>query len=272
MLGELAGVRDVHLVQRDEPRPVGQHPAEHARCSGRARPRAPPRPTRGRGRGSNVAQSTTCTSTEHRSTCRRKSSPRPRPSEAPGISPGHVGDGEDLLPRGHHPELRDERRERVVGDLRTGRGQRRDQRRLPRRREPDQPDVGDRAQLEHEVAGLARLAEQREARRLACGRGERGVAQPATARPRPRRSACRDRRGRRGSPPPGSGRRCRPGRPAPGRPRSRRPGTRPAPACRCGPWRAGGGGSRAACARPGRRRARPSHHGPRCRRPGRRGA
>ncbi|COZ77125.1 Uncharacterised protein [Mycobacterium tuberculosis] len=38
--------------------------------------------------GSAVAQSTTCTSTAQRSMCRRKSSPRPRPRDAPGINPG----------------------------------------------------------------------------------------------------------------------------------------------------------------------------------------
>ena len=38
--------------------------------------------------GSSVAQSTTCTSTEQRSTWRRNSRPRPLPSLAPGISPG----------------------------------------------------------------------------------------------------------------------------------------------------------------------------------------
>src|SRR5690606_662701 len=38
--------------------------------------------------GSNVAQSTTCTSTAQRSMCRRKSRPSPRPWLAPGIRPG----------------------------------------------------------------------------------------------------------------------------------------------------------------------------------------
>ena len=38
--------------------------------------------------GSSVAQSRTCSSTAHRSMCRRKSRPRPLPSAAPGMSPG----------------------------------------------------------------------------------------------------------------------------------------------------------------------------------------
>ena len=64
-------------------------------CSGRARPRAPATSATGSRPGSNVAQSTTCTSTEQRSMWRRKSSPRPRPSRGARDQPGHVGDGED---------------------------------------------------------------------------------------------------------------------------------------------------------------------------------
>ena len=101
---------------------------------------------------------------------RRKSSPRPRPSDAPGNEPGHVGDGERVdRPRPlarparhglHDTEVGRQRGERVVGDLRLGRGQDRHQRRLARRREADQPDVGDGLQLQDELALLAGLAEQ----------------------------------------------------------------------------------------------------------------
>ena len=93
----------------------------------------------------------------------------------------HVGHGEDLIARGDDAELRHERGERVVGDLRPGRGQRRHQRRLARRREADEPDVGHRPQLQHELAGLAGLAEQGEAGGLARGGGERRVAEAAAA-------------------------------------------------------------------------------------------
>ena len=98
-----------------------------------------------------------------------------------GDQPGHVGDGEGVLPRRHHTEVGHQRGERVVGDLRLGRRDHRHQRRLARRREADQPDVGDGLEFEGEVACLARLAEQREPGRLAGPGRQRGVAEPAAA-------------------------------------------------------------------------------------------
>ena len=179
-LGELPRVRHVDLVQRDEPRPVGQHTAERRGVAGELvleRLHVRDRVAAGLERRAvdHVHQ--------HRAPLDVPEEVQPQATALGGArdQPRHVGDGEDLLPRGDHAQLRDERGERVVGDLRPGRRQRRDQRRLARRREPDQPDVGDRAQLQHELAGLARLAEQREAGRLARGRGERGVAQPPAA-------------------------------------------------------------------------------------------
>ena len=131
--------------------------------------------------------------------CRRKSRPSPRPSDAPGISPGTSAMVNTCSPARDHAELRHQRGERVVGDLRPGRGQRRDQRRLAGRREADQPDVGHRAQLQHQVAGLARLAEQREPGRLAGRGGQRGVAQPAAAAGGGHEPGARRRPGRRRS-------------------------------------------------------------------------
>ncbi len=179
-LGELPGVRHVDLVQRDEPGPVGQHTAERRGVAGelvleRLHVRDGVAAGRERRAVDHVHQ--------HRAPLDVPEEVQPQATALGGArdQPRHVGDGEDLLPRGDHAQLRDERGERVVRDLRPGRRQGRDQRRLAGRGEPDQADVGDRAQLQHEVTGLARLAEQREAGRLPRGRGERGVAQPPTA-------------------------------------------------------------------------------------------
>ena len=136
--------------------------------------------------GSIVAMSITCTSAAQRSTWRRKSWPSPRPSLAPSIRPGDVGDGERGVAGGHHTEVGHQRRERVVGDLRPGPRQRRDQAGLAGAREADQADVGDHLELEDHAEVVAGLAEQREAGGLALGRGQRRVAEAATAAlPRP---------------------------------------------------------------------------------------
>ena len=68
---------------------------------------------------------------------------------------GDVGDRRPplvLVAEVHDAEVRLERRERVVGDLGRRRGDRREDRRLARVRQPDQPDVGDQPQLEAEPA------------------------------------------------------------------------------------------------------------------------
>ena len=78
-------------------------------------------------------------------------------------------------------EIRRERRERVVGDLRTRRRDARDQRRLAGVRESDQSDVGQQLQLQPEepfFAGLARLGPPR---RAVGGRDEARVAAAAAA-------------------------------------------------------------------------------------------
>ncbi len=115
--------------------------------------------------------------------CRRNSSPSPLPVAAPGISPGTSATVKVWLSDPDHAEVRHQRGERVVGDLRLGRGDHRDQRRLAGRREADQADVGDALELQHDVQLLARLAELGEARRLAPGVGQRGVAPAAAAAP-----------------------------------------------------------------------------------------
>ena len=93
----------------------------------------------------------------------------------------HVGHDELDVAGLDHAEVRDQGGERVVGDLRPGRGHRRDQGRLAGVGEADQPDVGHRLQLEDEVALLPRLALEGEPGRLAPRRGQRRVAQPASA-------------------------------------------------------------------------------------------
>lgn len=52
---------------------------------------------------------------------------------------------------------------------------------MPAARVADQRDVRDGLELQHDVAGLTGLAEQREAGRLAAGGGQRGVAEAAAA-------------------------------------------------------------------------------------------
>ena len=100
-----------------------------------------------------------------------------------GDEAGHVGDRVALLPRLHHPEVRDEGRERIVGDLGSGRGHGRDERRLAGARESDEGDVRHRLELEDDVPALPLVAQQGEARRLPSGRRQRGVAEPSAASP-----------------------------------------------------------------------------------------
>ena len=92
-----------------------------------------------------------------------------------------VGDGEADLAGLDHAEVGDQGGERVVGDLGPGGGHGRDQAGLAGGREADQGDVGDGLQLQHDVAGFAFDAEQGEAGRAALLRGQRGVAETALA-------------------------------------------------------------------------------------------
>ena len=79
----------------------------------------------------------------------------------------------------HDAQVWHERGERVVGDLRARRTHGGNQRRLASRRKADEGHVGHGLELQDNVAFLARLAQQSEARGLACLRRERRVAQAA---------------------------------------------------------------------------------------------
>ena len=71
----------------------------------------------------------------------------------------YVGDDEAaILAQPDDAEIRCERGEWIVGDLRTSRGDPRDERRFARVRIPDEPDIGQELQLEAEVFLFARLA------------------------------------------------------------------------------------------------------------------
>ena len=124
--------------------------------------------------------STRCTSTFVRSRWRRNWWPRPWPRCAPSIRPGTSATTKLRSSlRRDDAEIRRQRRERVVGDLRAGRRDARDQRRLAGVREADQADVGEQLQLEPQVLVLARLSPA--ARR----RGARLVDVAKRALPRP---------------------------------------------------------------------------------------
>ena len=131
--------------------------------------------------GSRVAVSMTWTSAAQRSMWRRKSWPRPRPSLAPSIRPGHVGDRERRVAGGDHTEVGHQRGERVVGDLGARPRDRGDQAGLAGAGEADEADVGDHLELEDDLELVAGLAEQREAGGLALGGGQRRVAEAAAA-------------------------------------------------------------------------------------------
>ncbi len=92
-----------------------------------------------------------------------------------------VGNGEAHVAGLDHAEVRDQRGERVVGDLGPRGGHGRDQAGLAGGGEADQGDVGDGLQFQDDVAGFAFDAEQREAGGPPLLRGERGVAEAADA-------------------------------------------------------------------------------------------
>src|SRR5438093_964467 len=92
-----------------------------------------------------------------------------------------VGDDELAVIEPRDAEIRRERRERVIRDLRPRARQRGEQARLPSVREASEPDVGDEAQLEIERAPFSGLAVHRDARRATRARHEPRVA--ATAAP-----------------------------------------------------------------------------------------
>ena len=109
---------------------------------------------------------------------------------------GHVGDRVADVAGLDDPEVRVQRRERVVGDLRPSGRDRGDETGLARRGVADQGDIGDDLQLEEDVAFPAGGAEQREAGRLALLRGRARHCRGRRCRRGRRRSGCRARRGR----------------------------------------------------------------------------
>ena len=101
---------------------------------------------------------------------------------APSISPGTSATTKLRSPlERDDAEIRRERGERVVGDLRPRGRDARDQRGLAGVREADQADVGEQLQLEPEVLLFAGLAGLRPARRAVGGRREARVAAAAAA-------------------------------------------------------------------------------------------
>jgi hypothetical protein len=78
-------------------------------------------------------------------------------------------------------EVRMERRERVGGDLRLRARECRQQRRLATVGQPDEPDVGDEAQLEVQVTFLSGIAQLAGSGRLPGGGGEAGIAATAAS-------------------------------------------------------------------------------------------
>ena len=170
--------QQVDLVQDDDLRPLVEAGAVRGELARRSCAK--------RSSTSSSDASITCRSRRARSRCARNSWPRPTPSLAPSIRPGHVGDGELARRPGDStvPSTGCERRERVVGDLRlrvrdAGAGAttcpRSAGRRAPRRR------------------AASAAARARPPRRAA--RSRRSAASGASAS---RSACCRGRRGRRG--------------------------------------------------------------------------
>ena len=106
------------------------------------------------------------------------------------MSPGHVGHRDPAIVGGidlsqvEHPEVRLERRERVLGDLRRGRRQGGEQRGLPGVRQTDEADIRDEPQVQPDTALLARLPLLGMARCAMGCRGEVDVAEAVLAAPR----------------------------------------------------------------------------------------
>src|SRR4051794_12008636 len=94
---------------------------------------------------------------------------------------GDVRDGEGGLAGGDDAQVGDQGGEGVVGDLGTGPRDRGYQAGLAGAREADEADVGDHLELEDDLELVAGLAEQGEAGSLALAAGQRGVAEPSTA-------------------------------------------------------------------------------------------
>ncbi len=97
---------------------------------------------------------------------------------------GHVSHGEPLFAGHHHAEVRNQRGERVVGDLGPSRAQDGDQAGFACRRVADEGDVGQGLELQDDVERVAGVAEQGESGSLTSPRGQRMVAQASAHRRR----------------------------------------------------------------------------------------
>ena len=71
---------------------------------------------------------------------------------------GNVGEHEFAAVDVDHAELRMQRGERIVGDLRLGRADRREEGRFAGVRQPDDAGIGDQLEAQPDGALLARLA------------------------------------------------------------------------------------------------------------------
>src|ERR1051326_849404 len=97
---------------------------------------------------------------------------------------GDIGDDERLIViSSDDTEVRNERREGIVGDLRLRRTDDGDERRLAGVRKSDQSDVGDQLQLDGELALFTGIAVLCESRRLSCCSGKVLIAPSAAATP-----------------------------------------------------------------------------------------
>ncbi len=94
---------------------------------------------------------------------------------------GQIGEHEFALVHAHDAELRMQRGERIVGDLRLGRAHRGEKRRLAGIGQADETGIGDQLQPQADGALLAGLAGIGLARRAVGRRLEIGVAEAAIA-------------------------------------------------------------------------------------------
>ena len=95
---------------------------------------------------------------------------------------GDVGDHERLIVVArNHAEIRDERREGIIRDLRFGRADDGDERRFAGVRETNDPNVSDQLELDEQLTLFPILARLREPWGLPRGSGEVLIALPASA-------------------------------------------------------------------------------------------
>ncbi len=98
-----------------------------------------------------------------------------------GDESGDVRDDERFVIHSDDSQVRHQSGERVVGDLRTRRRDTRDESGLAGVGEADQPDIGEKSQLEPQPPALTGAALLGERRRTPCRRCEASVPLAATA-------------------------------------------------------------------------------------------